>query len=256
MQVQQRSNSNEMDRVRRKLTRLKSPLERLLHLFLVPECDFNLGYQSAEEVAKDLEPERKPAAAFSSEVIEVEKNIEIEKRNGCCWFPPPRVSRYPSLISGRSGISFATCGGPYSRPRGDDLDNSHEFRPEPEPVGSDLLRRSRQSKQIHDGFRDSKDLGAVDLCLNPLVMQPIPGGAQIVRTSTAHHCGTVIGEPNLRLATHFTRIRPSWDPASSSEAEGWGKFTLGVHMYIRSDWFLRWPRDSSMVDSACSKLSP
>lgn len=92
MQVQHRSNNNEMDRVRWKLTRLKSPLERLLHLFLVPECDFNLGYQSAEEVANDLEP--KPAAAFSSEVIEVEKSIETEKRNGCCWFPSPPVSPF------------------------------------------------------------------------------------------------------------------------------------------------------------------
>lgn len=63
-----------------RLTRLKSPFGRLLHLFLVPECDFNFGYQSADEVANDLEPERKPITAFSREV---EENIE-ERNAGCC----------------------------------------------------------------------------------------------------------------------------------------------------------------------------
>jgi len=60
---------------------LKRPFGRLLHLFLVPECDFNLGYQSADDVANDLEPERKPVAAFSSEVVKMEKK-GIEERNG------------------------------------------------------------------------------------------------------------------------------------------------------------------------------
>ena len=60
-----------------RLTRLKSPFGRLLHLFLVPECDFNLGYQSADEVANNLGPERRPPAAFNREVVEVrEKSIE------------------------------------------------------------------------------------------------------------------------------------------------------------------------------------
>ena len=59
---------------------MKRPFGRLLHLFLVPECDFNLGYQSADDVANDLEPERKPVTAFSSEVDEMEKGIE--ERNG------------------------------------------------------------------------------------------------------------------------------------------------------------------------------
>ena len=61
-----------------KLTRLKSPFGRLLHLFLVPECDFNLGYQSADEVVNDFEPERNPTTALSREVAEVEeKNMII-----------------------------------------------------------------------------------------------------------------------------------------------------------------------------------
>ena len=59
----------------RKLTRLKSPFGRLLHLFFVPECDFNLGYHSADEVANVLEPDRKPIAALSMAVIELEENI-------------------------------------------------------------------------------------------------------------------------------------------------------------------------------------
>lgn len=62
------------------LTRLKSPFGRLLHLFLVPECDFSLGYQRADEVANDLEPERKPATALSREVAEVGRNMK--ERNG------------------------------------------------------------------------------------------------------------------------------------------------------------------------------
>jgi len=66
----------------RKLTRLKSPFGRLLHLFLVPECDFNLGYQRADEVANDLEPERKPTTAFSREVAEVEEK-SIKERMHC-----------------------------------------------------------------------------------------------------------------------------------------------------------------------------
>ena len=66
---------------RRKLTRLKSPFGRLLHLFLVPECDFNLGYQSVDEVVNDLEAERKPATAFSRKVAEVEVR-SIGERNG------------------------------------------------------------------------------------------------------------------------------------------------------------------------------
>ena len=70
-----------------KLTRLKSPFGRLLHLFLVPECDFNLGYQSEEEVANDLEPDRKPITAFSRVVAEVEENIG--ERNGSCCIPNP-----------------------------------------------------------------------------------------------------------------------------------------------------------------------
>ena len=65
-------------------TRLKSPFGRLLHLFLLPECDFNLGYQSADDVVKDLEPERKPATALNREVAEVEeKNIENRNGSGC-----------------------------------------------------------------------------------------------------------------------------------------------------------------------------
>jgi hypothetical protein len=76
-----------------KLTRLKSPFGRLLHLFLVPECDFNLGYQSADEVINDLEPERKPTTAFSMEVVEV-KNMG--ERNGSrCQAPSRRVFRIP-----------------------------------------------------------------------------------------------------------------------------------------------------------------
>ena len=67
----------------RELTRLKSPFGRLLHLFFVPECDFNLGYQSADEVANDLEPERKPATAFSRKVAEVEVR-SIGERSGSC----------------------------------------------------------------------------------------------------------------------------------------------------------------------------
>jgi len=64
----------------RELTRLKSPFGRLLHLFFVPECDFNLGYQSADEVANDLEPERKPATAFSRKVAEVEERSIAGRR--------------------------------------------------------------------------------------------------------------------------------------------------------------------------------
>ena len=62
---------------------MKRPFGRLLHLFLVPECDFSLGYQSADDVANDLEPERKPVTAFSSKVDEMEKK-GIEERNGSC----------------------------------------------------------------------------------------------------------------------------------------------------------------------------
>jgi len=68
---------------RRKLTRLKSPFGRLLHLFLVPECDFNFGYQSADDVVNDRELERKPATAFSRKVAEVEVR-SIGERNGSC----------------------------------------------------------------------------------------------------------------------------------------------------------------------------
>jgi hypothetical protein len=36
-----------------KLTRLKSPFGRLLHLFLVPEWDLSLGYCSSAEVVNE-----------------------------------------------------------------------------------------------------------------------------------------------------------------------------------------------------------
>jgi hypothetical protein len=75
----------------RKLTRLKSPFGRLLHLFFVPECDFNLGYQSTDEVENDLEPERKPITAFNRVVAEVEENIEGRNGSGCL---PGRVFRF------------------------------------------------------------------------------------------------------------------------------------------------------------------
>ena len=68
---------------RRRLTRLKSPFGRLLHLFLVPECDFNLGYQRADEVVNALELERRPATAFSRKVAEVDVR-SIGERNGSC----------------------------------------------------------------------------------------------------------------------------------------------------------------------------
>lgn len=80
------------------LTRLKSPFGRLLHLFLVPECDFSLGYHSAEEVANDRDPERRPTTAFSREVAEVEKSIEY--RTGlarCRDAPRSDLSRMEAL---------------------------------------------------------------------------------------------------------------------------------------------------------------
>lgn len=117
----------------RKLTRLKSPFGRLLHLFLVPECDFNLGYQSAEEVANDLEPERKPATAFSREVAEVEEK-NMKERNGSC------------LV--RSGDATSDSAGgrptiPSPKGRADNLDDHHELRSESESksVGSNPPRR-------------------------------------------------------------------------------------------------------------------
>ena len=76
-----RNSGSGMRSQRWKLTRLKSPFGRLLHLFLVPECDFNLGYQSADEVVNDLEAERSPATAFSRKVAEVEVR-SIGERNG------------------------------------------------------------------------------------------------------------------------------------------------------------------------------
>lgn len=68
----------------RELTRLKRPFGRLLHLFLVPECDFSLGYHSAEEVANDRDPERRPTTAFSR-VAEVEKSIECRAGAAAAW---------------------------------------------------------------------------------------------------------------------------------------------------------------------------
>lgn len=49
------------------LTRLRNLFGRFLHRFSGPKCGFNLGYQSADEVADGREPERKPATAFSRE---------------------------------------------------------------------------------------------------------------------------------------------------------------------------------------------
>jgi hypothetical protein len=81
-------------------TRLKSPFGRLLHLFLLPECDFNLGYQSADDVVSDLEPERKPATALNREVAEVEeKSIGDRNGSGCL----PRSDLVRRLDAGNEG---------------------------------------------------------------------------------------------------------------------------------------------------------
>ena len=79
-------NSHESNTREGEPTRLKSPFGRLLHLFLLPECDFNLGYQNADDVVKDLEPERKPATALNREVAEVEEK-NIGNRNGSSCLP-------------------------------------------------------------------------------------------------------------------------------------------------------------------------